>query len=90
MERLKIRKKVDLNKLKDYGFNHIETDEGNSWFKKVYMQNDDDDRVCYRINEDDRIIQITRLDGELDSTLFKLVSDKLVEIDFKKNKSIRW
>lgn len=90
MERIKIKNKVDLKRLEDYGFNLVETEDGNCWFKKVYMANDDDDRVCYRINESDRIVRITRLDGELDSTLYKLISDKLTEIDYKKGKKIRW
>lgn len=85
-KRIKLRSKVDLNKLKDFDFKYLEDEH--CWFKKVYMCNDNDDRVCYRIDEADRIIQITRLDGELDATLYDLISNNLTEIDFKKNNEI--
>lgn len=77
MKRIKLKDKVDMTRLFDFGFKYIEED--NCLFKKVYMENDDDDRVCYRINLDDRIVQITRLDGELDTTLYDLMEEHLLE-----------
>ena len=71
---LKIKNNVDLKKIEKFGFDKYP----NGYFKKVYLCNDDDDRVCYRINND-RIIQITRLDGELDNTLYDLIKADLVE-----------
>lgn len=73
--RMKIKNKVDLDILKSMDFKEQE----DCWFKKVYMKNDNDDRVCYRISKLDRIIHITRLDGEIDDTLFRLFKLNLVE-----------
>lgn len=78
--KMKLRDKVDFNKLADFGFEKITySDDNICWFKKVYMSNDNDDRVCYRIQENNRIVQITRLDGELDSTLLQLFEANLIE-----------
>lgn len=71
---LRIKKDVDLKELEKFGFKEFP----NGFFKKVYLTNDDDDRVCYRIKED-REIRITRLDGQLDSTLYDLIQANLVE-----------
>lgn len=75
IKRIKIKNDVNLDILEDFGFKK----SNGCWFKKVYMANDNDDRVCYRIDTSDRIINITRLDGELDNTLYKLFSSNLVE-----------
>ena len=71
---LKIKDDVDLKELEKFGFKKFP----NGYFKKVYLANDDDDRVCYQISND-RIIKITRLDGELDNTLYDLIKADLVE-----------
>lgn len=71
---LKIKDNVDLKELEKFGFKRFP----NGYFKKVYIGNDDDDKVCYQISEN-RIIQITRLDGELDNTLYDLIKSDLVE-----------
>ena len=71
---LKIKEEVKPEQLEKYGFKYYP----NGYFKKVYLANDDDDKVCYRIY-DDRSIQITRLDGELDNTLYDLIKADLVE-----------
>jgi hypothetical protein len=71
---LRIKEDVDLKKLKKFGFKEFP----NGFFKKVYLANDDDDRVCYRIKED-REVEITRLDGQLDNTLYDLIQANLVE-----------
>lgn len=47
--------------------------------KKVYLNNDNDDKNFYEINPITRIIELTRLDGELDDTLYDLIKDGLVE-----------
>lgn len=78
--KMKLRDKVDFNKLADFGFEKIVySDEDICWFKKVYMANDSDDRVCYRIREYNREVQLTRLDGELDDTLLQLFEANLIE-----------
>lgn len=71
---LKIREDFNIKELEKYGFTYYP----NGYFKKVYLANDDDDRVCYRINPVDRIIRITRLDGELDDTLYDLIKADIV------------
>lgn len=79
-KKIVLRDKVDFNKLADFGFEKIVySDEDICWFKKVYMANDNDDRVCYRIRECNREVHITRLDGELDDTLLQLFEANLVE-----------
>lgn len=79
-QRMKIRSKVNLERLIDFGFEKIVYSDNNiCWFKKVYMANDNDDRVCYRIDSMNRILQISRLDGELDNTLLQLFEANLIE-----------
>lgn len=75
IHRIKIKDDVDLKELEKFGFKHFP----NGYFKKVYLCNDRDDRVCYHIGEEDRIVEITRLDGELDSTLYDLISAGIAE-----------
>ena len=71
-------KNVDLKCLEDFGFKYIEAD--NRWFKKVYLGNDSDDRICYEIKCFDNTLHITRLDGVvLDTTLLDLFKAGLVE-----------
>jgi len=71
---LKIKENVDLKELEKFGFKEFP----NGFFKKSYLANNDDDRVCYRIKED-REVRITRLDGQLDDTLYDLIQASLVE-----------
>ena len=51
---------------------HGTTDEivKDEMVKKVYLNNDNDDKNFYVINPITRIIELTRLDGELDNTLY--------------------
>ena len=71
---LKIKDNIDLKELEKLGFKQYP----NGYFKKVYLGNADDDRVCYFIDEYRRI-EITRLDGEVDHTLYDLIKADLVE-----------
>ena len=74
---LKIKNYIDLRILLNYGFEIREED--NYLVKKVYLKNDNDDKNFYQINPITRIIELTRLDGELDDTLYDLIKDDLVE-----------
>ena len=74
---LKIKNYIDLRILLNYGFKIREED--NYLVKKVYLGNDNDDKNFYQINPITRIIELTRLDGELDDTLYDLIKDDLVE-----------
>jgi hypothetical protein len=72
---LKIKDNVDLKELEKYGFKKLII----AYTKRVYLGNDNDDRVFYGIGIEDRIIRIVRLDRELDNTLYDLIKDGLVE-----------
>lgn len=74
---LKIRDDVDLKELEKYKFK-LRTND-NYMVKKVYLNNDNDDKNFYQINPITRVIELTRLDGELDDTLYDLIKDGLVE-----------
>lgn len=74
---LKIKDNVDLKKLWDYGFVWRTSD--NYMVKKVYLNNDTDDKNFYQINPITRVIELTRLDGALDDTLYDLIKADLVE-----------
>lgn len=74
---LKIKNYIDLRILLNYGFEIREKD--NYLVKKVYLKNDNDDKNFYQINPITRIIELTRLDSELDDTLYDLIKDDLVE-----------
>ena len=74
---LKIKGYIDLLILQEYGFKVREID--NYLVKKVYVGNESDDKLFYEINPLSRIIEITRLDGDLDDTLYDLIKDDLVE-----------
>lgn len=75
---IKIIDEVNLFVLiNSYGFTLRKED--NYLVKKVYLNNADDDKNFYQINPVTRIIELTRLDGELDDTLFELTKDGLVE-----------
>lgn len=50
-----------------------------SYVKKVYLNNDNDDKNFYRISKKSRKIELKRLDGELDDTLYDLIQAGLVE-----------
>ena len=76
---LKIKDDVDLEKLKDFGFVTSITYNPLSYVKKVYLNNENDDKNFYRISKSSRKIELTRLDGELDDTLYDLIQAGLVE-----------
>lgn len=68
-----------LNDLDNFGFKYIEKDK--RWFKKVYLGNDSDDRICYEVKCENCILHITRLDGiVLDKTLLDLFNANLIEV----------
>lgn len=75
---LKIKDDVDLEELEKFGFS---TNRYNplSYVKKVYLCNEDDDKNFYHIDKKSRKIELTRLDGELDDTLYDLITAGLVE-----------
>lgn len=73
---LRIKKEVDLKELEKFGFTKR---EDGYWVKKVYLGNADDDKNFYQISEETRKIELTRLDGEFDGTLYELIQAKLVE-----------
>ena len=74
---LKIKDDINLRYLVKYGF--IWRTNDNYMVKKVYLKNDNDDKNFYQINPITKIIELTRLDGELDGTLYDLIKDGLVE-----------
>ena len=65
---LKIKDGVPIRLLESYGFTYISKSEKehDCYFKKVYLKNVNDDRVCYEIQFPSMEIKITRLDGSLD------------------------
>ncbi len=75
---LKIKDDVDLEKLKEFGFSTNKY-YPLSYVKKVYLRNENDDKNFYHINKKSRKIKLTRLDGELDNTLYDLIKADLVE-----------
>ena len=78
---LKIKDNVDLKELEKFGFKQISFyPEPSEYYKRVYLENDNDDKICYLVFETDRFLRITRLDGEeLDGTLYDLIKADLVE-----------
>ena len=74
---LKIKDSVDLEKLKDFGFVTSITYNPLSYVKKVYLNNENDDKNFYRISKNSRKIELTRLDGELDDTLYDLIQARI-------------
>lgn len=76
---LKIKDYVNLEKLKDFGFVTSITYNPLSYVKKVYLNNENDDKNFYRISKSSRKIELTRLDGELDDTLYDLIQAGIVE-----------
>ena len=75
---LRIKQNVDLKELEKFGFQYVSSEYYDYYWKKVYLCNDMDDRIIYKILEDGEI-QIIRLDGELDDTLYDLIQAGLVE-----------
>ena len=75
---LKIKDDVELEKLKEFGFTTNKY-YPLSYVKKVYLRNENDDKNFYHINKKSRKIKLTRLDGELDNTLYDLIKADLVE-----------
>jgi spore maturation protein CgeB len=76
---LKIKDDVDLKELEKFGFVTSLTYNPLSYVKKVYLNNENDDKNFYRISKSSRKIELTRLDGELDDTLYDLIEAGLVE-----------
>lgn len=74
---LKIKEGIPLRVLLSYGF--VWRKEDNYMVKKVYLENDEDDKNFYQINPITRIIELKRLDNELDDTLYDLIKDGIVE-----------
>lgn len=75
---LKIKDDVKLEELEKFGFSTNKY-YPLSYVKKVYLRNENDDKNFYHINKKTRIIKLTRLDGELDNTLYDLITAGLVE-----------
>ena len=75
---IKIKDDVDLEELKNFGFSTNKF-YPLSYVKKVYLCNENDDKNFYHINKKSRKIELTRLDGELDDTLYDLIQAGLVE-----------
>ena len=73
---LKIKDEVELKELEKFGF--LDRDD-ESYVKKVYLKNDNDDKNLYVIYKKTHIIDLARLDGELDDTLYDLIQAGLVE-----------
>lgn len=78
---LKIKDNVNLKELEKFGFKYIEDllTKKSYYFKKTYLENADDDRICYHIEVNTRKIIISRLDGNLDNTLYDLIKADLIE-----------
>jgi len=76
---LKIKDEVDLKELEKFGFVTSLKYNPMSYVKKVYLNNDNDDKNFYRISKKSRKIELKRLDGELDDTLYDLIQAGLVE-----------
>lgn len=76
---LKIKDFVNLKELEKFGFVTSIKYNPLSYVKKVYLNNADDDKNFYKISKNSRKIELTRLDGELDDTLFDLIQAGLVE-----------
>lgn len=84
---LKIKDNVDLELLKDYEFKLVISQRfEHYYFKKVYCNDENDGRIFYtiyeRTNEEftSRAIYIDSCgDSRLDSTLYDLIKDGLVE-----------
>ena len=68
-----------MKELENFGFVTSFTYNPLSYVKKVYLNNENDDKNFYRISKSSRKIELTRLDGELDDTLFDLIQAGLVE-----------
>lgn len=66
-------KQEDLDKLFNYDFKFF----GDSYRKKVYLGNDNDDRTFYVVDLNGNF-QLKRLDGELDNTIYYLVKDGIL------------
>ena len=73
---LKIKEEIDIKELEKFGF--LDRDD-TTYVKKVYLHNDDDDKNFYVIDKKSRIIDLVRLDHELDDTLYDLIQAGLVE-----------
>lgn len=68
-----------MKELENFGFVTSLTYNPLSYVKKVYLNNENDDKNFYRISKSSRKIELTRLDGELDDTLYDLIQANMVE-----------
>ena len=68
-----------MKELENFGFVTSLTYNPLSYVKKVYLNNENDDKNFYRISKSSRKIELTRLDGELDDTLYDLIQADMVE-----------
>lgn len=75
---LKIKDNIPLEKLEEFGFSTSKY-YPLSYVKKVYLCNENDDRLFYHISKKTRKIKLARLDEELDDTLYDLITAGLVE-----------
>lgn len=75
---LRIKDDVDLKELEKFGFINNKF-YPLSYTKKVYLKNENDDKNFYHILKETRKIELTRLDGKLDDTLYDLIQAGLVE-----------
>ena len=75
MSKLIFNPKKDMKELEKYGFIIREKVA----FKKVYLNNDDDDRIIYSIYPDNSItVILSGYEVDLDDTLYKLIKANLI------------
>lgn len=76
-ELIYIKEDFDLSFLLNLDFK-VRPEDG-FYVKKIYLCNDDDDKNFYEIDPNTRIVQLTRLDGQLDDTIIKLYKMGAIE-----------
>lgn len=75
MSKLIFNPEKDMKELEKYGFIIREKVA----FKKVYLNNDDDDRIIYSIYPDNSItVILSGYEVDLDDTLYKLIKANLI------------
>ena len=76
---LKIKDNVDLKELEKFGFIFMEI--SGLYFKKKRLNDDEDNKVCYSINTDDRKVYYYQSGYEvcMEATLYDLIKADLVE-----------
>ena len=86
---LRIKNDCNLQELEQYGFTKSLFYE-NNYVKKVYLKNDDDDKNFYIVDKFTRKIRLTRLDGELDNTLYDLIQARISRKNRRKEVMKEW